>query len=139
MREGMPSWTAQRVAGARLTYERVDAPYADPQADESLARDVAAGGSGGRDEQMDRYLRLRTAFFDRVVVNALEREVGQVVLVGAGYDGRALRYAKSGVAWFEVDHPDTQADKRSRLGRLGIDAPHVRYVAHDLETPGVAT
>jgi hypothetical protein len=24
------------------------------------------------------------------------------------------------VSWWEVDHPDTQADKRARLERLGI-------------------
>jgi Leucine carboxyl methyltransferase len=49
-----------------------------------------------------RYLRARAAFFDRVVVNALGRNVSQVVSVAAGYDGRALRYAKPGVRWFEL-------------------------------------
>jgi methyltransferase (TIGR00027 family) len=54
------------------------------------------------------------------------------VLIGAGYDGRALRYAKPGVRWFEVDHPATQADKRQRLGRLEIPADDVTFVAADL-------
>src|SRR5256714_3111719 len=87
---------------------------------------------------MDLYLRARTAFFDRVVLAALERGVTQVVVVAAGYDGRAQRYAKPGVTWFEVDHPATQADKRARLARLGIEAPHVAFVAADLVEPGLA-
>src|ERR1035441_6673355 len=87
---------------------------------------------------MARYLRARTSFFDRVVVNALDRNVAQVVAVGAGYDGRSLRYAKSGGRWFEVDHPDTQGDKRERLARLGIDAPQVTFVGVDLSDTGLA-
>jgi len=63
---------------------------------------------------MHEYIRARTAFFDRVVVSAIDRGVAQVVIGGAGYDGRAFRYAKPGVRWFEVDHPATQADKRAR-------------------------
>jgi methyltransferase (TIGR00027 family) len=54
-----------------------------------------------------------------------------VVIAGAGYDGRAWRYAKRGVAFFELDHPDTQADKQSRLARLGITTDHVTFVAAD--------
>ena len=78
-----------------------------------------------------------TVFFDRVVTGAMERHVTQVLNVGAGYDGRALRYAKPGVAWWEVDHPHTQADKRNRLERLGIDTAHVCFVGHDLRHPGL--
>jgi methyltransferase (TIGR00027 family) len=75
------------------------------------------------------YLAARTSFFDRVVFVALENGMRQVVIAAAGYDGRALRYAKPGVRWFEVDHPDTQADKRARLERLGLEASHIAFVA----------
>jgi len=34
------------------------------------------------------------------------------VILGAGYDDRALRFRSPGVRFFELDHPDTQADKR---------------------------
>jgi methyltransferase (TIGR00027 family) len=132
MREGEPSPTAQRVAAYRLGYERLPAPFGDPDADERLARDVAGSLSFDEHEAMGRYLRWRTAFFDRVVVNALARNVLQVATIGAGYDGRSLRYAKPGVRWFEVDHPATQRDKRLRLERLSIDASHVALVATDL-------
>ena len=87
---------------------------------------------------MERYLRARTAYFDRVAVNAIERGDKQVVCIGAGYDGRALRYAHDGVRWFEVDHPTTSADKRSRLAGLGIDPGSTTFVPWDLSHPGVA-
>ena len=131
------SITAQRVAAYRLGFARAPAPFGDPEAEERLARDVAGVGDFDRSERMERYLRARTAFFDRVVVGALERGVTQVVVVGAGYDGRALRYAKPGVRWFEVDHPATHADKRARLERLGLEAGHVAFVAADLTRPGL--
>ena len=133
-----PSVTAQHVAAYRLAYEREPAPFGAPADDELLARDVAELETFERNERMDLYLRARTAFFDRVVVTALERGVTQVVVVAAGYDARALRYAKPGVTWFELDHPATQADKRERLGRLGIDAPDITYIAVDLVQPGLA-
>jgi methyltransferase (TIGR00027 family) len=138
MRTGGPSITAQHVAAYRLSYERAPAPFGSPDDDESLARDVADLEAFEPNERMNLYLRARTAFFDRVVVTALEHGVRQVVVVAAGYDARALRYAKLDVAWFEVDHPATQADKRARLERLGIEAPHVRFVAADLVEPGLA-
>jgi O-methyltransferase involved in polyketide biosynthesis len=36
------------------------------------------------------YLEARTAFFDRVVVNAIGRDVRQIVVLEAGYDGRCV-------------------------------------------------
>jgi len=56
----------------------------------------------------------------------------------AGYDGRGLRYAKPGVRWFEVDHPDTQRDKLQRLAQLAITTPDVTFVAADLVADDVA-
>ena len=84
------------------------------------------------------YLRARTLFFDRVVVRALDAGVTQVVIAAAGYDGRAMRYAKPGVRWFEVDHPDTQRDKRERLERLDITTDHVAFVPADFTVDDVA-
>lgn len=40
--------------------------------------------------------------------------------------------------WFEVDHPDTQRDKRARIGRLGIAADQVTFVAADFDSDDVA-
>ena len=125
-----PSVTARRVAAHRLGFSRVPAPYGAPAADEALAADVAAGLVAPANRMHD-YLAARTSFFDRTVVSAIDRGVRQVVVGAAGYDGRAFRYAKPGVRWFEVDHPATQRDKLERLQRLGISAPHVRFVEAD--------
>ena len=137
MEDGGPSITARRVAAYRLGFTRVPAAYGDPAADEALAADVAAGREAPASRMHD-YLAARTSFFDRMVVAAIGRGVRQIVVGGAGYDGRALRYAKPGVRWFEVDHPATQRDKRERLERLGIAAPHVRFVAADFTRDPVA-
>jgi methyltransferase (TIGR00027 family) len=137
MEDGGPSQTARRVAAHRLDFTRVPADYGDPAADEALAVDVAAGHEAPVSRMHD-YLAARTAFFDRTVTGALGRGVAQVVVGAAGYDGRAFRYAKPGVRWFEVDHPATQRDKLRRLERLGIDASRVRFVEADFTRDPVA-
>jgi methyltransferase (TIGR00027 family) len=56
----------------------------------------------------------------------------QLVILGAGLDGRAWRMEElRDVAVFEVDHPDTQRDKRSRAGRLTPLAKDIRFVPVD--------
>ena len=134
--DGGPSITARRVAAYRLGFTRAPAGYGDAAADETLAADVAAGQQpAGR---MRDYLDARTRFFDRVVVGAIGQGVRQIVLGAAGYDGRAFRYAKRGVRWFEVDHPATQQDKQERLARLGLAARQVRFVQADFTRDPVA-
>ena len=137
MREGTASHTARNVAARRLEFARIEAAYGDPAADDALTADVA-NGLTPEHNRMHEYLRARTSFFDRVVVAALDRGVSQVVVGGAGYDGRAFRYAKPGVRWFEVDHPATQADKLERIARLGLDAGHVAFIAADFTADQVA-
>ena len=132
-----PSVTARRVAAHRLGFSRVPAPYGVPAADEALAADVAAGLVAPANRMHD-YLAARTSFFDRTVVSAIDRGVRQIVVGAAGYDGRAFRYAKPGVRWFEVDHPATQRDKLERLQRLGIATPHVQFVEADFTRDPVA-
>lgn len=132
MRTGAASETARRVAAQRLTFPRVPAPWGEPAADVRLAEHVAGGLDGTAGNLRD-YLAARTSFFDRVVVDSLGRGMAQVVVGAAGYDGRALRYAKPGVRWFEVDHPATQQDKLNRLAELGIATAHIQFVAADFE------
>jgi methyltransferase (TIGR00027 family) len=116
----------------------VPAPYGDPEADQRLGRDVA-GPVALVDpySPMTVHLAARTAYFDRATVRALDGGITQVVVAGAGYDGRALRYAKPGVRWFEIDHPATQADKVARLARLAIPTPQLTFVAADFATDDV--
>jgi len=137
VREGQASTTARLVAAARLRSPREPAGGGRPDDDERLARDVA-GDLVDRPTMLERHLRARTQFVDRVVVRALDGGVGQVVFAGAGYDGRALRYARPGVRWFELDHPDTQRDKRDRLARLGITAREVTCLTADFRIDPIA-
>jgi methyltransferase (TIGR00027 family) len=74
----------------------------------------------------------RTTFFDHETKAAIDHGTPQIVIVGAGYDGRALRFRTPGVHWFEVDHPATQPDKKRRLAALGVAIDHVSFVAVDL-------
>lgn len=77
------------------------------------------------------YLAARTVFFDSLVVDAIERGVTQIVDLGAGYDARAWRFARSGVTFFEVDHPATQAAKR-QVAPPPSGGVGVRFVPTDL-------
>lgn len=65
----------------------------------------------------------RKRWIEMKVREALQRGVGQVVIVGAGFDLLAWRLSKeySGVRFFELDHPSTQAAKREALHGSGIN------------------
>jgi methyltransferase (TIGR00027 family) len=137
MKAGEASMTARRVAAQRLSFPRVATVYGRPEADQQLQANVA-GDLDISPTTMTRYLEVRTAFFDRVVVESIAGGIDQIVVLGAGYDGRSLRYAKAGLRWFELDHPDTQADKRSRLDRLGISSVGVVFAAVEFGVDDVA-
>lgn len=137
MESGRASATARAVAATRLRAPREPWDGGRPEDDERLAHDVA-GDLVGRTSPLKDHLEARTAFVDRVLVRALADGVRQVVLAGAGYDGRPLRYARPGIRWFELDHPATQADKRERLTRLGIATDDIAFVPADFRTDPVA-
>jgi methyltransferase (TIGR00027 family) len=126
-----PSLTARHVAAQRIGLDRPAGPFGDPAADVRLQRSVSLRGLvglGGAGVPM----AARTAFFDRVVSTAIDGGVTQVVVLGAGYDGRALRFAHPRVTFFEVDRAATQADKRRRLEKVGADATGIAFVTADL-------
>ena len=83
---------------------------------------------------MELWIALRTLFLDEQIARAVARGVRQIVILGAGLDTRAARLATPGVTFYEVDHPETQADKLARLERLD-DYPHgaARMVTCDFE------
>lgn len=59
----------------------------------------------------------RSRYADDALRPRLEAGLKQVIVLGAGFDTTALQYAPSGCRFFEVDHPATQAEKRSILAR----------------------
>jgi methyltransferase (TIGR00027 family) len=106
-----PSRTSQAVALTRARLERPHTPGGDPDAQRRLCRGMRSAGTG----RLRPSLIARTRFFDERVVAALSAGIRQVVILGAGYDDRALRFRSPGVRFFELDHPATQQDKRRRL------------------------
>jgi methyltransferase (TIGR00027 family) len=132
-----PSLTAAGVARARARMTRPSTHGGDPESEARLNVDLGADPDSPPGP-LFHHLAARTAFFDTLVLGASENGISQIVTVGAGYDCRALRFRQPGVRFFELDHPATQHDKRQRLGRLGIAAGDVAYVAIDLITGDVA-
>lgn len=127
------SRTARMVAAFRA---RASALVSDPWAA------ALAGDEGERDAAryaaihppIELFLAVRTAYLDDAVRDAQSDGIDQAVILGAGYDTRAARLAHDGVRFFEVDHPDTQADKRARLEALpGYPVDAATYVPCDFE------
>ena len=76
----------------------------------------------------------------RVAEDELARSgSGQYVLLGAGLDTFAYRNAFPNLRVFEVDQPDTQELKRSRLQHAGIEPPpNMRFIPCDFSRDAVA-
>ena len=66
---------------------------------------------------MYEYVIARTRYFDAVFTEALEHGFDQIVIFGAGFDSRALRFSKlnKGTRVFELDAPVTQQEKLKAL------------------------
>ncbi len=76
----------------------------------------------------------RQTFYDRMIQQVIP-EMAQFVILGAGYDTRALNLPKDApVQSFEIDTPATIAGKREMLAKAGIDTTGVVLVAADFET-----
>jgi methyltransferase (TIGR00027 family) len=163
MRHNQPSRTAEYMALFRAveTAERpgrrlFDDPFAIPLLSGNLkALAIAAQIPGvGRSVRalLDfgwPYTRssgvVRTRLIDDLVRDSIRSGARQFVLLGAGFDSRALRLTEvEGVPIFEVDHPATQRAKRSRLrtalerlpGNMQAD---VRFVEVDFETDNLGS
>lgn len=149
MRDQRPSFTASWVAGWRglghlLGDDQIaDDPYGarfGGRWAEALAR---AGGSAAMRAGLIRlpqvaswvgYMQVRTRLFDDELRSFLAAGGRQVVILGAGYDCRAARFATllAGAQVFEIDHPATQERKRRVLATQGA-APAVHYVPWHFE------
>jgi len=82
------------------------------------------------------YVNARTAHIDAALLRAAGEGATQVVVLGAGFDSRAYRFAASQprLRFFEVDLPDTLAAKKKRVETLlGALPPYVRYAAIDFD------
>jgi len=148
MRDDAPSRTAAFVAAARqlgqLLPEQarlVDDPYGAAFTSRAMARVVERDASrlqlvGALPgiKQWVLYMQVRTRVIDDALREFLAAGGRQIVLLGAGYDCRALRLPELADAnIFEVDHPATQGHKRAVLDQLQVDSP-ATYVTWDFES-----
>jgi O-methyltransferase involved in polyketide biosynthesis len=111
-----------------LTRAGLDRPHSrdgDPGAQRALCEGMAFTPPGW----LRPGIEARTRFVDGQVTAALASGVQQIVICGAGYDDRALRFRTEGVRFFELDHPATQADKAARLRAVGAEG--VRFLELD--------
>ena len=107
---------------------------------EHAARDGKRGIRFEMARVMADMIALRTAAIDHAVRDAIAGGATQLVILGAGYDGRAWRMAElAGVKVFEVDHPATQGDKRTHVAKLPPAAGIVSFVSIDFERESLDT
>jgi methyltransferase (TIGR00027 family) len=150
MLKGRASFTALAVASARALATNARAAVVDPHdavAERLLPRPLSrllgaarlTPGAARASLGFVDHVALRTAMLDRLLDDALQRGIGQVVIVGAGLDSRAHRLpALRDATVYELDHPDSQRVKRERARGLPVMAADLRYVPADLEQFGFA-
>jgi methyltransferase (TIGR00027 family) len=80
------------------------------------------------------YVISRTHFIDEIFKSDLS-SIEQVLIFGAGFDSRAIRFEKElkNIKVFEIDAPPTQQAKRSRFIEKSIDFPtNLKFISFDL-------
>ena len=159
MRDDTPSRTAQFVAAMRGlgrllpdTVRIADDPYGlafnSPGFADWLDRNLQ--GAESRAESIARlpvlsrwivYMQVRTRLIDDAVRAFVAAGGRQVVLLGAGFDCRALRLPELAASQvYEIDHPATQRHKREVLERFVKTArspehrDQAHYLSWDFET-----
>jgi len=154
VQEDVPSRTAEAVAWMRATDQRrpsgervLDDPYATlflgPLFKTAAAALQATGRLGEATEArfspgLTAFVLCRHRFMDDAFDAALSIGVDQVVVLGAGYDTRAYRFADRlvNVPVFEVDHPSTGARKAKIVAEQASRLPSadVRVVSIDFQS-----
>jgi len=131
---GRPSWTAEIVCLMRASdqwrdkADRIlDDPYAPLFLSPALRAIFSAWPRIGAllpsvAHGMTNFVLMRHRFIDDALAAALGDDFEQVVLLGAGYDTRAYRFAETlnGRPIFEVDFPTT-GERKARLVQKNAD------------------
>jgi methyltransferase (TIGR00027 family) len=110
-----------------LGVEKMSAPQSDPAWLEQTPLSCA----------LRAFLAARSRCAEDELHIAIKRGVHQYVVLGAGLDTFAYRhpYPEDVLHVFEVDHPDTQIWKRTRLKEAGIPIPRtLTFAPVDFET-----
>jgi methyltransferase (TIGR00027 family) len=150
MRDDRPSATAAWVAAARqlgaqlpVAARLADDPYGVAFASPGLAHLLGRGGLPARLlgglarvpglATWILYMQVRTRVLDDAARAFVAAGGRQLVILGAGYDCRALRLPELADATvIEIDHPATQRHKRDVLAAAAARSP-ARYLSWDFE------
>jgi len=148
--------TALGAAAHRAAHQILEKPHVfdDPLAAKILGQEGEAALRAKLDRATEgaplrAFIAARSRFAEDRLHDALERGVRQYVVLGAGLDTSAYRNAglAPDLRIFEVDHPATQAWKRTCLASAGIAIPPLlafvpldferRTLREDLEAGGL--
>jgi methyltransferase (TIGR00027 family) len=158
MKKNTASRTAQYMALYRAMEARRSArrrlfsdPYAKYFLDRGLRLAAWASGFPPFESLLYRYLQrripgslasglARTRLIDDWLESWLYRGIRQVIVLGAGFDTRALRLkALRSIPVIEIDHPDTAQKKLSILRRVLPALPeNIRYLSIDFDQESLA-
>ena len=146
MSERDPRKMALQIAGLRASETQLpedEQVFSDPYAEYFLPAETREGlrdldsvrGSISMYEQMmpgvNGAIAARIRFIDETLLDCCSKGFEQMVLIGAGYDTRAYRFAevKKHLSVFEVDHPVTQQVKTDKIKEIFGRLPeYVTYV-----------
>ena len=133
---------SEKPAGERICYDPYARRFLPGWFYTMLRLFIRSGYAEWRGRGVIGFLAARERCIDDYLESRLKEGFDQLVILGAGFDARAYRYAglpQGGIHIFEVDHPATQKDKiekvRFILGRL---PKHVSYVAVDFNISSLA-
>lgn len=143
---GSYSRTALATANMRAAHQLLDAcPLIldDPLALRILGDDAADGIRRTLEQHLNprgmalrAHVVLRSRFCEEQLAEAVKRGVRRYLILGAGFDTFALRQPRWARALeiVEIDHPATQAEKRSRMARAGLETPaNLRFIPIDFQ------
>ena len=149
MKDDGGSRTAASVAFRRAAHQLIDRPpvfvdpiaikLVSPEGQAVLARNPWHRNGGAFAAALRAFLAVRSRIAEDQLALAVAAGVKQYVVLGAGFDTFAYRNPYPALRVFEVDHPRTQAGKRTRLEDAGLAVPaSVTYVGVDFEKDTLA-
>ena len=131
------------VANDRAAHQMLDSPkiFEDPLAlriigpeAESRLRSSLAQFQKPAERAFRAAVMVRNRYAEDELARSIQRGVRQYIILGAGLDTFAYRNPFPLLRVFEIDHPATQASKRSCLEKAAIPIPSsVTYVSVDFE------
>lgn len=149
MEENEPSKTARRVALRRAAHQVLDRPVVfedplalkivGPQVESVLRADPERTEHSPLSTYLRAFMAARSRYAEDELRKLVDQGLTQFVILGAGLDTFAYRNPYPNLQVFEVDHPATQAWKRTVLTDAGISIPPtLTFAPLNFETQSLA-